>query len=478
MKVSAIKNLDSLFPLNTPRSKIIMMVFFTIEAVLFSLLGTLPWETILALLGGSVVVYLILKIPELGMVMLFTVSIIKGWLSEYVPFFQHIDYTVFIASITFISIFFHTTYKGIAKGPSFAKLAIPLVLFAAFLLFSTLYTKTFDYGVRKALSFIAFNLFIFFGVIYLVKEKTNAKKLIYLLISFGILFALILHFQLLHHLLTRTLPPYVVRMTILSAPPIELGRIFAVSAILLISIFPTLRTKRYKVVGGIALFILMIALVATNSRGPFVSFLLALIIYVCIAPRGSQKQALIWLTGISLIIFTAFILLPHQLVGRYPMLFALKTTAPGYLTLTTTAVRLQYWATALKAAFSNLIAFFIGVGSGGFGSFIYPGYPQSLRFYPHNIFLEIFCDIGIVGLFLFLWHLSQISSIGSNLLRSEERLFVLPFIMGFTVTFFNAQVSGDLCDNRALWFFAGSLVAIYRMIEYQKGLGHNTHKIV
>jgi len=77
--------------------------------------------------------------------------------------------------------------------------------------------------------------------------------------------------------------------------------------------------------------------------------------------------------------------------------------------------------------------------------------------YPHNIFLEILAEGGVIGLLLFLlavsiglWHL--FSNRAVSVFSDPVRLTVL---LMFVNTFMNAQFSGDLSANRLLWCTIG-----------------------
>jgi O-antigen ligase len=82
-----------------------------------------------------------------------------------------------------------------------------------------------------------------------------------------------------------------------------------------------------------------------------------------------------------------------------------------------------------------------------------------VRAYPHNIMLEILCELGLIGLFLFClliaFALKQIIVPWRILNNSPIRILVL---MLFFNTFINAMVSGDLHDNRVLFAMLGLMV--------------------
>ena len=108
-----------------------------------------------------------------------------------------------------------------------------------------------------------------------------------------------------------------------------------------------------------------------------------------------------------------------------------------------------------------------GLGTGGFPSLFH--LPDD-RYYPHNIFLEIVLENGLIGLALFLGFLTVVfgrwrgwkrylrarpdslaASEGTALHRTVGAIFLFALI--------NAQFSGDIWVNEWVWVAAGMVVA-------------------
>ena len=99
-------------------------------------------------------------------------------------------------------------------------------------------------------------------------------------------------------------------------------------------------------------------------------------------------------------------------------------------------------------------------------------YHRDSRDYPHNIFFEVLGELGILGLFLIVWHFStflfkEIKNFSNTLSESQKTLF-FAFIMAAVFNFIAAQFSGDLNDNRRLWFFLGFICALSHLISLKK----------
>ncbi|MCJ7802926.1 MAG: hypothetical protein MUP82_11285, partial [Candidatus Marinimicrobia bacterium] len=101
-----------------------------------------------------------------------------------------------------------------------------------------------------------------------------------------------------------------------------------------------------------------------------------------------------------------------------------------------------------------------GVGSGGFSSFYIM---RDYRFYPHNMFIEVIVELGLLGLSLFLifWY-----KIGKIVFRSYINLSIVSalWITAFLIRFFGSQFSGDIGGNRDMWLYL-SLVLISTNFE-------------
>jgi len=97
---------------------------------------------------------------------------------------------------------------------------------------------------------------------------------------------------------------------------------------------------------------------------------------------------------------------------------------------------------------------FVGVGFGGWPISTGLG---DVSLHPHNIFLEILCETGLIGMVLFLLMLTSVfRGIKVSFIFSTSELTTVTLLAIFS--FINAQKTGDLHDNLLL-FFALSLLA-------------------
>jgi len=87
--------------------------------------------------------------------------------------------------------------------------------------------------------------------------------------------------------------------------------------------------------------------------------------------------------------------------------------------------------------------------------------------YPHNIFIEIFIETGLIGLLFLTSFLFLIFILSFKLLMMHKLLcppyyyMCLVSFLAFLFSFFMSQLTGDIGGNRDIWFFAGIIVALW-----------------
>ena len=105
----------------------------------------------------------------------------------------------------------------------------------------------------------------------------------------------------------------------------------------------------------------------------------------------------------------------------------------------------------------------LGTGIGSWSTF-YFGNDQ--RNYPHNLFLEIAFEEGLVGLTAFLALLALVgAAVYRMLIASRSHFLVLGLLVLYCVII--SLFSGDLDDNRLLWLWMGITLSICRLVEFR-----------
>jgi len=213
-----------------------------------------------------------------------------------------------------------------------------------------------------------------------------------------------------------------------------------------------------------------VALLAANSRGPMLSFALTSAWVFVARFRYMKSRHVVFMVIIGLCLLVAlFFVLPEQVTSRYVDLFGggsdvVSRTASKY----TINTRLFAWKAAIGTAFSNVKNLLFGIGVGGFSNIFYG---LDVRLYPHNMIFETLCELGLIGLLLLGWHFKLIFFRAHKAIKSlagPQQLTVFAYFIGGIFLLISAEFSGDLNDNRRLWFFLGACLAIVHLYQSKK----------
>jgi len=458
----------NIFPEDTTKKHLIFITIFSVLSglSLSLIIYKISFLKTLFLLVAFTGILLIFRFPDIGVALSFSSAIFKEWLTGIIPIFAAFDFTIAIFGLTFISIMFSIIKNGTIFEITFHKSFLPLLLFTTFLIFSTFYTSSFNYGNLKAFSFLTFNLGLFIAPIFVINEEKYAWRMIYFLIAIGVVITAYSLFNLINSILTLSII-YTFRSTFLGVNSIGFANWVGSINILLITIFPTIRENKWKRIALSVIFLFGIAMLVTNSRGPMLSFMLTGLILFLIRVKEipARKIALIIF---SLVLFLIIVIniLPPQLIDRYVGVFDQGQNVSKRVAFYTVSTRLDFWKASLNSASNSISNLFFGIGSGGFSTLYYN---KDFIWYPHNIFLEVLCELGLIGLVLLCWHFISIFKDGINTLLKKLPYKQMNLLLAYILTaFFNllsAQFSGDLNRNRRIWFFLGTVIALTTLIN-------------
>ncbi len=203
-------------------------------------------------------------------------------------------------------------------------------------------------------------------------------------------------------------------------------------------------------------------LIASAARGAIVALAAAVLIGAAVLLKKGRLR----LTTAALLLFFlvagvggAFLVLRQTDLGKY-------NAKAGELTLLftegsasgTAARRMDFYRTTLAAIPDHPL---FGSGIGSWSKF-YFGNDQ--RNYPHNLFLEITFEEGLLGLTAFLALLILVELSISRMLSASHSYFL---VLGLLVFYCLAVslFSGDLDDNRVLWLWIGVTLTVCRIVQ-------------
>jgi O-antigen/teichoic acid export membrane protein/O-antigen ligase len=232
--------------------------------------------------------------------------------------------------------------------------------------------------------------------------------------------------------------------------PIDMGRASAEG--LLLAIYTMISAdRRWIRLGAMAVTpILAIALAGAGSRGPVVAFAFGLLTLLGLsaANRRFRRRLIVVGAVLLLAIIAVPLAVPSSTIAR-----ALSTIVGSASGLSSNG-RSELWAIAL-ASFSHHL--WLGIGTGG-GATLVPG-----LLYPHNLFLEVSTELGLVGLAALLCVLGGfVHALGScwRMTQGRERLVTALFIAMFLTALVNAQFSDPIQSNGSLWLWGGLAVGM------------------
>lgn len=214
---------------------------------------------------------------------------------------------------------------------------------------------------------------------------------------------------------------------------------------------------------GIAMFMACVLfLLVGGGRGPFLGAMLAALVAIATRPPtvGRGRFELPYTTVIAIGMMTialgyvAYVLLTGELtatLARFIKLGEQVESGGG----ASGPNRVKYWLTAYKLWLSAPV---IGHGLNSFPVLYTVGRNEPQGAHPHNIFLQIACELGVVGLFLiavFLWMGLRHCTL-SRLRRDPLLVCALLFVITSSMS---ALFGRDLVGARK-FFFAVALLAL------------------
>lgn len=202
--------------------------------------------------------------------------------------------------------------------------------------------------------------------------------------------------------------------------------------------------------------IALIGLLLLAARGPILFFVIVYVMYLILNGKIKvaikRKHILFSILGIS--VFLVIILIYKEeffelfslTLNRFALIFSgLKSSANDFGSSINGRFELISQATGI--IFASISNFLFGTGIGSFGILTIG---EDIRHYPHNFVLEIWCELGLIGIFIFL----SIVVISIRKIRfSFNNLNIFPILY----ILLNFMKSGSLSDMRLLF----TVLAIY-----------------
>ena len=379
---------------------------------------------------------------------------------------RFLDFTVFFEALTI----FGTLYNIFRNR---LKVVIPprnVFLSYIFLLIlglaSLLYTIAPIYGVNKMLRFLLITSPGFFLGIILIRRRES-------LIRFMSVFVLLAFIMVLNIINGGIKPGYFGFEKALGSNYLALGRIAGTAGLFTLALFLLNKRLLYKLFFLILTIFFVFGLFISGGRGPLIAFFtsmfLAFVYYIVhlfhiknglMVINKRNMKTLIYLFLFLLIIFLIIFYFRDYFNTIFYRLSLLRE-----LRGESTMERIARYKSALLSFKSSPL---FGIGIGGFSVF-YKGLDVVKGAYPHDIFLELLSELGLLGFLSFVYILIKSISRGLvniKLSNSETDIYLnLALFMVMIFMLINSSVSGDINDNRLLFVFLGLAFAYRRDAE-------------
>lgn len=413
----------------------------------------MPLVLVLGLAGVAFMLYCQQPI----LILLANEGFIRRTLSEWFPIFRVIDPVVLLVIIVVFALVLKLREPEVRRHLKANQYIIAAYLiWVVWMITASTYAPNAEWAVVKSLRFALFNTLLFLGPFILIRTRKESGIMLHFYLAYGLCVALFIISQLLFRLGSAGPLENVARLSILSANPIGAGRILsicaAMSAVLIIS------DSGKKRLWGLAFAVFLIAAVLTGSRGPVLSLVAATGFLGMIIGGKARRRTLLIMALLVIVAGLAMIIAPEGITYRYQLLISTKlnqTRQGGWQTLNSITHRIHLWGMALSLWTQDARHFLLGDGTSGYARL----FPWRNFRYPHNLPLEVLTEYGLVGAWVFSLHiwsaLKKISQRFKTGLGREE----LMWLAALTTFFFSTLVSGDLDNNRFLWFFIGGLVS-------------------
>jgi O-antigen ligase len=322
----------------------------------------------------------------------------------------------------------------------------PMIGFGVFALVVALsytYTPAVSYGGTELLRFLGIGTLLLISPFVLIRTEEDLRRFVVLFLAAGGILAL----QMILHLEDRqsTSDQDITR--------IGAGWLMGMLILLALYYHPFRRAKHNTIQAWVLVPIFSFALIASAARGPIIGLLVVLILNLVTSTRMLSRIVItVLLLGVSTA--AAFAVFSQIDPGKYnSKLSEIVDLVEGKAASGSAVQRLKYYRQTLAALPNHP---FFGEGVGSWSVFYYG---TDKRAYPHNLLLQIAFEQGLLGVCAMGFFLITVGAVGVRLIRrTGTRYAVFPSLVLFCAIV--SMFSGDLDDNRVLWYWTGITLAV------------------
>ncbi len=419
----------------------------------------------LLLVAGVAAVGILLAYQHLILASLANLGVVKAFLISTVPALTLFDPTLILAGLALLVILWRLTdTTGRAALNRHGHLLMAFVAWLTWMLLAVVHAPDMPMALQKAGRFILIVPLLFLGPLVLIRSARDSRIVLYLFVAYAVMAAGLLFLKLWGLVSGTITDPLTHRLSILGANPISIARLLVVAASMILAAWARQKTGGWRWLPLLGL--LLTAALLTGSRGPILSLLAAWVL-IGLLHKGRPRRIFFGgLVGIGLVISLFLGLAPAELTKRYLAFSAaeLKVDQQGLQISSSVSSRYRLYEIAYDEWTSKPSKFFFGSGTAGYAAL----FPWRDFRYPHNLFLELLVEFGLLGALVFCWQVVLI--IPKLFTRATRRLSTEAFmwLAGTFTFFFSTMFSGDLNDNRLLWFLVAAYLASWSLSPASK----------
>lgn len=322
--------------------------------------------------------------------------------------------------------------------------------FACVIALSYAYTSAPESGGIELVRFLFIGGLLFFAPLYLIRSEKHFRQFAASFVIMGLVLSCALFLRV---------------RTVTSSEDVDVTLIGAGwligTAIMFVIFYRFIESDSWRKLAMIVcLPILVAGLITSASRGAIFATAVAFT-FTSLILRSSKNKLMLAGVGVLIVLCGAVSLyfLRNMGNGKYrEKVDELVLLSHGKETSGSAGKRLEFYRSALREIPQHPI---LGLGLSGWSTYYYG---KDERAYPHDLFLEVAVEQGVIGL-LALGTFLVVLFVGVRDLRRLSGDYFIVLFSALVLTITAAAFSGNLDDDRILWLWSGMLLAVGSVVR-------------
>lgn len=347
-----------------------------------------------------------------------------------------------VSIMMILGYFTYSLRFGLRIGKGYLPVAV--LMLGVLMTVTLAYTPASGVGTRRVLEYLLTNLVVF-GALVLNRNERSLTRLLWAFTAISLITTAI---SLVDIVVSSNISGD--RYSLAGANPIWFARSIGLGIIPLLALTSDLRKPGFHLFKWLLVAASLYIIVLAASRGPLLATILTICIYLYWVPGKRLRHfriapPLIFITLLALV----YIIMPR------PETTSRLSVVSDSIRDVSTLHRVTAYANAALLFVQHPIA---GVGVGGFSHF-------DFLEYPHNVFLEVASEYGVIGLALIISIMVAVikcyRSVKQRLTTRPADMRVLrAFVLILIFASLNAMVSGSITGNSWIWLAMGGIWAM------------------